>query len=51
MGNKSDKMEENGLSATETLDDTVADDRKSFSEVKGGNTIDNEENILEGPSS
>ena len=50
MGNKSDKTEENGLSATEILDDTVADDPQSFSEVKVENTIDNEEYIQEGPS-
>ncbi|MEE9612956.1 MAG: S1 RNA-binding domain-containing protein, partial [Desulfatiglandales bacterium] len=50
MGNKSDKTEENGLSATEIIDDTVADDPQSFSEVKVENTIDNEEYIQEGPS-
>ncbi len=50
MGNKSDNMEENGLSATEIPDDTVADDKQSFSEEKGENTIDNQESIQEGLS-
>ena len=50
MGNKSDKIEENGLSATEIPDDTVADDKQSFSEEKGENTIDNQESIQEGLS-
>jgi small subunit ribosomal protein S1 len=50
MGNKSDKMEENGLSATEIPGDTVTDDKQSFSEEKGENTIDNQESIQEGLS-
>ena len=50
MGNKSDKMEENGSSATEIDDNTVADDQKASLESKGDNIIENQENIQEGPS-
>lgn len=50
MGKKIDKMTENGLYVDENSDDTLADDQAELYELEGGNTIDNDEDILEGPS-
>jgi small subunit ribosomal protein S1 len=50
MGKKTDQMTENGVFTADNIEDTIADDQKTGSEPKGGDTIDNEKDTLDGPS-